>query len=184
MYNSPYASGDLVPTPRLVSAWAVLGRLATERAPMWAAQWLVQGYDGPALRELAGLDGSDPIAVRELLPAALGETGVPGPSDADVDDVCRSERVARLDIVYRDVAQLCLDGRASERWVGDKVAEIVSDELYSEEATVPPLGELFSLDDEWGAGWGRTDQELAHEVRRACRRQVELPPTLTDAAPA
>ena len=183
MYNSPYASGDLVPTPRLVSAWAVVGRLATERVPMWAAHWLVQGYDGPALRELAGLDGSDPIAGRELLPAAFGEAGVQGPSDADVEGVPRSERIAWLDVVYRDVARLCLDGRANERWVVDKVAEIVSDELYSEEATTPPLGELFGLDDEWGAGWGRTDQELTTEVQHACRRQVELPPTLTDPPP-
>jgi hypothetical protein len=183
MYNSPYASGDLIPTPKLVSAWAVVGRLATERVPMWAAHWLVQGYDGPALRELAGLDGADPIAVRELLPTALGEAGVTGSSDSDVEHVHRSERVAWLDIVYRDVAQLCLDGRASGRWVVDKVAEIVSDQLYSEEATASPLGELFGLDDEWGAGWGRSDQELTAEIQRACRRQVELPPTLTDAPP-
>jgi hypothetical protein len=116
------------------------------------------------------------IAVRELLPAALGDAGVTGPSDADVEDVRRSEKVAWLDIVYRDVAQLCLDGRANERWVVDRVAEIVSDHLYSEDVTAPPLGELRGMDDEWGAGWGRTDQELTTEVQRACRRQVELPP--------
>ena len=144
---------------------------------MWAAHWLVQGYDGPALRELAGLDGSDPIAVRELLPAALGDAGIPGALGADADDVSRVQRIAWLDIVYRDVAQLCLDGRASERWVVDKVAEIVSDELYSDDATGPPLGALYRLDDEWGTGWGHTDQELMEEVRRACQRQVELPPT-------
>jgi hypothetical protein len=149
---------------------------------MWAAHWLVQGYDGPVLRELAGLDGTDPIAVRELLPAALGDAGVTGSSDADVEDVRRSGKVAWLNIVYRDVAQLCLDGRANERWVVDRVAEIVSDDLYSEDATAPPLGELLGMDDEWGAGWGRTDQELTTEVQRACRRQVELPSP--DALPA
>jgi hypothetical protein len=42
-----------------------------ERIPWWAAQWLVDGRDGAALRELAGLDGRDVRAVRDLLPAVL-----------------------------------------------------------------------------------------------------------------
>jgi hypothetical protein len=165
--------GEKIPVPGMVSARWVIGRLATERVPMWAAHWLVQGYDGPALRELAGLDGSDPNSVRELLPAALGEAGCEVP-ESDIDDALRSRRVARLNVVYCDVAQLCLDGRASERWVLDKVAEIVSDELYSDEAIAPPLGQLFGLDDEWGTGRGRTNEALADEIRRACQRQVEL----------
>ncbi len=48
---------DDVPTPRLVAAWLVVGGLATESVPLWAAHWLAQGQDGEALRELAGLHG-------------------------------------------------------------------------------------------------------------------------------
>ena len=172
------SDGERVPTPGMVSAWSVIGRLAAERVPMWAAHWLVQGYDGPALRELAGLDGSDRTSVRELLPVALGEAGCEvTPDSDDADARIRSGRIARLNVVYHDVAQLCLDGLASERWVLDKVAEIVSDELYSDEAIAPPLGQLFGLDDEWGAGQGRTKEELAEEVRRACQLQVDPPTT-------
>ena len=43
------------PTPGLVAAWLVMGTLRAESVPMWAANWLVQGYDGMSLAELAGL---------------------------------------------------------------------------------------------------------------------------------
>jgi hypothetical protein len=41
------------PTPSVVAAWMVLDQLPAERVPMWAAEWLVQGYDGDALAEWA-----------------------------------------------------------------------------------------------------------------------------------
>ena len=34
-------------SPELVAAWLALDDLRVERVPMWAADWLVQGYDGP-----------------------------------------------------------------------------------------------------------------------------------------
>lgn len=38
---------------------------------MWAAHWLVAGYDGEHLVSLAGLHGDDPHDVRDALPGAL-----------------------------------------------------------------------------------------------------------------
>jgi hypothetical protein len=71
------------PTPRVVAAWMVLELLPAERVPMWAAEWLVQGYDGDALAELAGLTGRDTREVGDFLPAALADVGF-APGDADV----------------------------------------------------------------------------------------------------
>jgi hypothetical protein len=35
-----------------------------------------------------------------------------------------------------------------------------------------PLGGLFGVDDEWDAGWGRSNEELAQVVREACEEQL------------
>lgn len=59
----------------MVAAWEVLGMLDIDHVPWWAAQWLVDGHDGPALRELGGLGAHD-SSVHDLLPLALAETGV------------------------------------------------------------------------------------------------------------
>jgi len=67
-----HAGGD-VPSPTLVVAWLTLDMLPTQRIPRWAAFWLVDGHNGAALVELAGLHGDDPCEVRDLLPAALAD---------------------------------------------------------------------------------------------------------------
>ena len=77
--NQPTAQ-DRAPSPRTVAVSLVLEMLAVERAPWWAAHWLAEGHDGQALRELAGLNGTDPRAVRDLLPTALAETGIELPT--------------------------------------------------------------------------------------------------------
>lgn len=64
-----------------------------------------------------------------------------------------------------------VEGRAGERWVVDKVLEIVEPD-FPEELTSLPLARIWTLDDEWGAGWGRTDDELCAEVRKACAQQL------------
>src|SRR5687767_6922849 len=38
-----------VPSPRLVAAQMRLGILTAESVPLWAAHWLVQGFDGEAV---------------------------------------------------------------------------------------------------------------------------------------
>lgn len=173
--NSPYEHEEEVPPPQLVAAWLALGSLAPERVPLWAAHWLAEGKDGAALRELAGMSGNDPYEVRDALPAALREAGVAVADPSDVEAVHRDRRRAWIAIVYRDIARLCLGGRAGPRWVVDKVSEIVADNDYGDDVTDPPVGRLFGLVDEWGAGWGRSDGELEEAVLSACREQMAAP---------
>lgn len=172
MRNSPYEHDEEVPSAELVAAWLALDCLAPERVPLWAAHWLAQGQDGVALRDLAGMSGNDPYEVRDVLPEALREAGVEVPDPRDMDAVRRDRRRPWVAKAYRDIARLCLDGRASPRWVVDKVSEIVADNNYDGEVTDPPIGRLFGMNDEWGAGWGRTDAELEELVRVACREQA------------
>jgi hypothetical protein len=54
----------------LVAAEYALGSVAVERVPWNAADWVANGHDGPALRQLAGLNGTDTRLIGELLPDA------------------------------------------------------------------------------------------------------------------
>jgi hypothetical protein len=65
-----------------------------------------------------------------------------------------------------------VDGLAAERWILDKVCEIAARSGYSDSVISLPLGKTFGLDDEWGAGWGRTDQELKAEIGKACAAEL------------
>jgi len=168
MHDWPWQSAGVVPSPELVAAWLVLGVLPAERVPGWAAHWLAAGYDGEALAELAGLHGDDPREVRDLLDAALAECGLATTQPSA--SAARHERAAAM-IAFTAIARLQVDGLASERWVVDKVIEIT--EPYNPEwITSLPLGGLFILADEWGAGWGRTKDQLCAAVRQACLEQV------------
>ena len=93
------------PEPPVVAAWFVLDRVALERVPWWAAEWLVQGYDSPNLRVLAGEHGDDIYKIRDLLPVALAEMQVTPPSSATEAAVVALDHVARQ----------CRDGLISER---------------------------------------------------------------------
>jgi len=138
--------------------------LPTEKVPRWAAFWLVGGHDGTALVDLAGLHGDDRHEVRDLLPAALADCGAVVPT-ADA---------AAATVAFTNLAQLLVDGRAGERWIVDKVSEIVASSGYANRVIVLPLGQLDGVDDEWGAGWGRTDTERRAAIRQACLDQLRL----------
>jgi len=75
-------------------------------------------------------------------------------------------------VAFSAVARLQASGRASARWVIDKVYEI-AEPYFEPSVTALPLGRLYVLEDEWGAGWGRTDEELPSIVRQACAQQLE-----------
>jgi hypothetical protein len=162
MRDWPTSESGEVPSPRLVAAWVRLGIVPTERIPLWAAHWLVQGHDGDALRTLAGLSGTDPHDVREVLPAALADCAAPIP-DSDA---------AAAQVAFVKLARMHAENRAAERWVLDKVCEIVAESGYANGVIELPLGQIFDLSDEWGAGWGRTEHQLELEIQNACRTQL------------
>ncbi|WP_460649130.1 hypothetical protein [Kribbella endophytica] len=151
------------PTPRLVAAWVVLGVVPTEQMPMWAAEWIVQGYDGEALAELAGLSGRDPGEVRDLLPAALGEVGAE----------LMPEGQAAMKLEYDHVAELHLGGRVSWAWVVTEVARVADASQADDGPFEQPLGGLRDVECEMGEPWRRTDLELAEVVRAACVAQLK-----------
>jgi hypothetical protein len=75
---------------------------------------------------------------------------------------------------FTNLAQLCIDGKAAERWIVDKVSEILARTSYPDSFIALPLGQIYGLDDEWGAGWGRTADELRTITRQACVDQLRL----------
>jgi hypothetical protein len=155
-------SQEEAPSPELVAAWVVLEWVAVERAPWWAAHWLVDGYDGAALRELAGLDGRDTRAVRDLLPLAFAEMSVVLPSVPEAASV----------VSFDDLARRCLAGAAGERWVVQVVEETAWRTGYDPDVLALPLGRVYGIDDEWDGGWGRSVEELRALVRAACAAQL------------
>lgn len=134
-----------MPSSRAVAVWLALDMLAAERVPWWAAKWLADGHDGRALRELAGLNGKDSRAVRDLLPAALDETGAELPPT----------QLAAATVAFRDVAQLLIAHRTDPKHVIGRVAQII-------------------VQGQWEGGWGRTHAELKAEVETRCLEQLEV----------
>ena len=161
MDNSPSGAAE-VPSPELVAAWEQLGLVPAEKVPLWAAYWIAAGFDGESLVLLAGLHGDDPHDVHDLLPAALEDCGIHLP-DSDT---------AAAGVAFDHVARLFRDGLAAPYWVLQRVNEISARSGYQRSVLALPLGSLYSLDDEWGAGWGRTTEELTAVIRDACNDQL------------
>lgn len=162
--EEPFSSAP-VPSPHNVAARFVLGRVSV-RTPWWAAQWLTDGHDSEALREMAGLNGRDTRALADLLPTVLAEMGVdplPGTLEA-------------VTMVFRNIAADCLTGRLDERAVVQQVEEIVISHDYASEIIDLPLGLLYGLDDEWQGGWGATVEQLRATVRARCTDQLAQSP--------
>jgi len=128
---------------------------------MWAAYWIVGGYDGEALARLAGLHGDDPREVHDALPDALRDCGVEMP-DSD----------AAAAVAFTHAARLYVAGQAGPWWVLDQVYLIVTMSADEDSVMDLPLGRLYGVDDEWGAGWGRSHEELTQVVREACEEQL------------
>jgi hypothetical protein len=158
----PSITGDGVPSPEIVASWAQLGLLPTEKVPLWAAHWLVAGCDGEHVVHLAGLHGDDPHEVRDALPAALLDCGVELPDS----------ELAAATVVFIQLARMHLEGLAGPQWVGQKVEEVLTRSGYPEGIRALPLGRLYDIADEWDAGWGRANAELARVVRDACEDQL------------
>jgi hypothetical protein len=155
----PSRTGDGVPSPELVAACARLGLLPIEKVPLRAAHWLVAGHDGEHVVQLAGLHGDDPHEVRDALPGALLDCGVQLP-DSDL---------AAATVAFAHLARMHLGGLAGPQWIGQKVEEALISTGYPQPIIALPLGRLYYVDDEWDAGWGRTNEELAQFVRTHAR---------------
>jgi hypothetical protein len=150
-----------VPSPKLVAAWLLLHDLDTTAVPQWAAWWIIDGHDGPAVVELAGLDGKHPLDVRDATAAALEEIGIPEPSLIDA-----------VRLAFDDKAQKCLTGRLDELDLAGWVEHVYIRSDYNDGVLAQPLGETYGIDDEWQGKWGRLEPDLRLAVRDACVAQL------------
>jgi hypothetical protein len=164
-----YVEGDEVPSPDAVAVLLHLVQVHPERIPLWAAHWLVRGYDGEHLVQLAGLHGDDPREVRDVLPGALRDCGVRLP-DSDV---------VAAGSVFTLLARRHLDGTAGAGRVISIVGSVLAWCGYPETVMDLPLGQLMPIEDEWDESWGRTREELAAVVRDACQKQLASVPDAT-----
>jgi hypothetical protein len=163
MHDWPAAADGTVPSPRLVAAWARLDMVPAERVPLWAAHWLARGDDGDSLRMLAGMSTTDdPRDIRDVLPGALADCGIAIPDSGG----------AAAEVAFTHLARMHASGQASERWVLDKVCEIIARSGYADTVLSLPLSRIFGLEDEWGSGWGRSEQQLKAEIAGACAEQL------------
>ena len=139
--------------------------VANEDAPMWAAHWLAAGYDGPALRTLAGLGRTEVREVQDVLPEALEDCGVALPADD----------VAAAEVLFTDLARSHLAGEIDWLGLATTVYDVYLSSRFDPGVLDLPLARVTYLDEEWGHGCGRPAEELAAEVRAACLEQLNLP---------
>ncbi|WP_415645467.1 hypothetical protein [Stackebrandtia soli] len=150
------------PSPYRAAVLVSLGMVNINRAGWWAADWLVEGHDGDALRTLAGCDDTDTRELNDLLPEALADTGHPLPD------------------VRTALAQVL-------RWTAEEVLAETRTELdacrlmtdlffeYRSDLEGQPMAELAYFDSEWEfLESSRCEVELRSVVREACRRQLAL----------
>jgi hypothetical protein len=158
-----------VPSPQIVAAWTQLGLVRTEMIPLWAAHWLVAGYDGEHLVYLAGLHGDDRWDVRDALPDALRECGAEIPSD----------EVAAT-VVLVDLARTYLDGQAvprspwswySRRRIAETVEEVLSTSGHPASVLTTPLDCPECDEDGLWAGHA-TAERLKARLLEACEEHL------------
>jgi hypothetical protein len=80
--------------------------------------------------------------------------------------------LAAATAVFMQLARMHLEGLAGPQWAGQKVEEMLIRSGYPKSIIALPLGRLYYIADEWDAGWGRTNEELARIVRDACEDQL------------
>lgn len=140
-----------VPTPSQAAALRQLGLLRSDELPLIAAHLLIN-LDTPALRQLAGLAGSDTWLIDRVWPEALDELGV-----ADLD----SQQAWKIAVVFLVDALHAGDRSAEE--VLRAVARFFVENGYPSWA--PEASHIYGLEDELDGRWGRTrDAVLADAV--------------------
>ncbi|MDX6744981.1 hypothetical protein [Actinocorallia sp. A-T 12471] len=132
-----------------------------ERLPWWAAQWLADGFDGTAVRELAGLDASDPHEIHDLIPGAFKDMAIPIPTSLDAAQT-----------VFHNIARRFTTGTLNERDVAREVQQICMLNGHPASFAQLPLGELDTVHDEWEGPYGRPPTELKALIHQKCTEHL------------
>lgn len=85
--------------PSLCAAHYVLGRVSSDQLPRFAADWLNDGLDSPALRRLAGEESPIMSEVAPIFEKALKELGISIP-----------KKSSALQLLARDYAEKIIQG--------------------------------------------------------------------------
>ena len=149
--------GDLGLAMRLV----LDGNAQSEMLIDAATSALVEGLNSPSLRALAGLLVRDaPYDGQRLAERALDELGL-----LLADSRAASRAVARL------WSRAILDGTARPFVAGQAIWK----SFTGSDQQLPDLAaEFLALEDEFEGGWGRTEPEIAAEVRRSALRLLDV----------
>jgi hypothetical protein len=124
----------------LVATWRS-GILMPECLPQAATELLVQGFDSPALRTLAGIDLGpfDPREATDLPEGAITELWIAEPSPRE-----------RLELASAILAHQCLAGDVLPRRTTHRFYLLAVHEGYPKEPT--ELMEFYMFDDDWDSG--------------------------------
>ena len=121
--------------------------------PTLATDALVAGWDSQSLRVLAGEPSSGYyLDLGDLFEKALSELGRARLSE---------EQALRRFVAY--LAWLMVSGRISVRDGAQRIERIP----WYDAPDLPGLSALACVDDEWGAGWGRSDAQLERDSLHA-----------------
>jgi len=129
--------------------------LFPENLPEIATQLMADGADSPALRILAGLDLSpvDPRDARDQFTKVLNDFAVaPQPTEDHAEAIA-----ALLSYAY-------LHGRISLHRLLKMGHQATIAFDYPDQ---PEIMLFFEIGDEWGSGWGRSDDELKEVITTA-----------------
>jgi hypothetical protein len=119
----------------MLALWA-LGRLPSEELPRIAAEWLADGIDTPAIRELAGISSPEMPDVGPLFSKALSST--------HLRELTRDEA---LRTIAQQYAQEIVEGKVTPHEGARKVWKEVNLESGCDSLLSPFIGAASELED-------------------------------------
>ena len=132
-----------VRTPLEAAVGLLDGTMTTSDLPDVAAAWLVAGYDGDALRELAGHPASDAWGIDALWADARQELAVDLPDD----------EASRIVVAARWELALWSAGSRDDRAVGLVLLGLWTDSRHR--ADLPGIGDVMDVEDSGDLSWDR-----------------------------
>jgi hypothetical protein len=155
----PHDPVVVIASPVQGAALRHLGMLKTDKVPMVAAHWLT-GYDSPALRRLAGLNGSEGWLIDQLRPVVLSDLGVHEAGDEQAWDLAVTFLLAAL--------------RVGDRSITEVMSQVIRAYIENDYPRyVPEAGHLYGIDDELKGGWGRASQEVLADAEQTLTEWAE-----------